>query len=370
MTISGQTFVSISILLPDLRGGGAERVNLDLAHEFTRQGHTVEFVLMRAEGVFLAEARAAFSVVDLGTLRARQVPLALARYLRRRRPDALLVAMWPLTVLAPLGRAMSGHRCKLLVQEHNTLSVQYAAWGRAHRFALRASMGLGYRMADSRVGVSAGVVQDIARLARVPERVFNVIHNPVCRRTIPSPETIAAADALWAVPRGCRLLTVGSFKAQKNHPLLLRAFARLADRPEARLMFLGSGKGEAAVRGLAAELGITAQVSFAGFHADPTPFYQSADLFVLSSDYEGFGNVIVEALAAGTPVVSTDCPSGPSEILEGGRYGALVPVGDAPALAAAIVTALATAHDPNFLRRRALDFAPAIAATKYLDLLT
>lgn len=359
----------IAILLPDLGGGGAERVGLDLAHEFARQGHQVEFVLMRVEGDFLGDAQAAFSVVDLGAARARQVPLALARYLRRKRPDALLVAMWPLTVLAPLSRVLSGHRCKLLLSEHCTLSTQYSTWGWVHNLFMRSSMALGYRMADARVGVSAGVVQDMAQLSWMSVGKFDVVHNPIPSRGDATSPITAGAQALWLVPPGARILTVGSFKAVKNHPLLLRAFARLAHLPSARMMFLGAGSGEVALRALAQELGIADRVIFAGFHPDPTPFYRTADLFVLSSDYEGFGNVIVEALASGTPVVSTDCPSGPSEILEGGRYGTLVPVGDEHALAKAIEAALSNKHDPERLRQRAMDFAPEIAASRYLELL-
>ncbi len=120
---------------------------------------------------------------------------------------------------------------------------------------------------------------------------------------------------------------------------------------------------------LAKELGVGNRVILPGFQSDPNPFYETADLFVLSSDYEGFGNVIVEALATGTPVVSTDCPSGPSEILEGGKWGRLTPVGDVDALAMAMKTALAEEHDPEALKRRAADFSPAIAARKYLDAL-
>lgn len=359
----------IAILLPDLRGGGVERIRLILAHEFARQGYVVEFVLMRVEGEFLAEAQANFSVVDLGTARARQVPLALALYLRRNRPDALLAAIWPLTVLAPIGRALSGHRCKVLVSEHNTLSIQYGAWGWVHNLLMRSSMAIGYRIADVRVGVSAGVAKDVAQLAWLPVNVFDVIHNPVARRPEPDPLALAAAHALWLGVSGTRVLTVGSLKAQKNHPLLLRAFARLVQLPAARLMFLGAGSCETELRALADDLGIADRVIFAGFHSDPSPFYRSADLFVLSSDYEGFGNVIAEALAGGTPVVSTDCPSGPSEILDGGRYGTLVPVGDVEALADAIGAALTKTHDQARLRQRALDFAPEIAASRYLKLL-
>ena len=358
----------VSILLPDLRGGGAERIRIVLAHEFARAGHEVEFVLMQARGEFLEEALASFSVVDLATPRARSLPLALARYLRNRRPDALLAEMWPLTVIAPLVQRLSGHSCKVLVSEHNTISVQYGDWGRLHRAAMRASMTIGYWLANCRVGVSHGVTQDIAALSRARLGAFDVIHNPVPPRAAPLVAELNDAETLWSTSSGARILTVGSMKAQKNHPLLLSAFARL-DRPDARLMFVGEGNGHEALLSLARDLDVTDRVIFAGFQLDPTPFYETADLFVLSSNYEGFGNVIVEALSCGTPVVSTDCPSGPAEILENGRWGRLSPVGDTDALAKAMRASLEDDHDTAALKRRAADFAPEIAARKYLELL-
>lgn len=356
-----------SLLLPDLRGGGVERIRLVLAREFVRLGHSVEFVLMQATGEFLPEAQRAFTVVDLATPRARNVAPALARYLRQRRPDALIAAMWPLTVIAPLAARMAGFRGKVLVSEHAMLSQQYAPRGGLHRLALHASTSLGYRLAAARVGVSDGTCADMAALSHMAPDRFTTIHNPVRPAVQPAPDALRAAHALWATDRP-RILTVGNLKPVKNYPLLLRAFAAMA-RPEARLMLLGQGGNEAALRALASDLGIADRVIFAGFHPDPSPFYATADLFVLSSDHEGFGNVIVEALSFGLPVVSTDCPAGPAEILEGGRFGRLVPVGDAPALARAMEDALAAPADRDALIRRASDFAPEIAARKYLDLL-
>ncbi len=360
--------MKLSILLPDLRGGGAERVNLNLAHEFARLGHQVEFVLLKTRGELLAEAQAAFPVTELGVDRFRSVPLALARYLRRRRPNALLAAMWPLTVTAPLARAISGHRCILVVSEHAMLSHQYRHWGRHHGWGLRLSLAAAYRMVDARVGVSSGVLADMSRLAWMDAASGHVVYNPVPDRAAPSVEALAEADALWGGPRGARVLSVGSFKAVKNHALLMRAFAHL-ESDQARLMFVGVGTGEISLRTLAKDLGIEDRMIFAGFRSDPTPFYMTADLFALSSDHEGFGNVIVEALACGTPVVSTDCASGPAEILENGRWGRLVAVGDVEALAGGMRETLSAAHDRDALKRRAADFAPAIAAERYLDLL-
>lgn len=357
----------ISILLPDLRGGGAERVMVDLAREFDVLGHTVEFVLMAGIGDFLSEARRDFAVVDLEVPRVRNVAPALCRYLRQRRSDALIAAMWPLTAIAPLAARMVGFRGKVLVSEHAMLSRQYAPRGGLHRLALRASTYAGYRLASARVGVSQGTCADMAALSGISKEMFVTVHNPVRPAVLPEPGDLIAANALWGA-EGPRILTVGNFKPVKNHPLLLRAFADMA-RPDARLMLLGQGGNEAALRALAVGLGIADRVVFAGFHADPSPFYATADLFVLSSDHEGFGNVIVEALSFGLPVVSTDCPSGPAEILQGGRYGRLVPVGDATSLARAMDVALSFPGDRDALIRRAADFAPKIAACMYLDLL-
>jgi glycosyltransferase involved in cell wall biosynthesis len=357
----------ISLLLPDLRGGGAERVSVDLARAFAAMGHEAEFVLMRATGDFLPEAQCDFAVVDLAAARTRDVPWPLARYLRHRRPNALIVHMWPLTSVAVLARAMAHSRTRLLLVEHVTLSRQYLPWGRLHNFAMRASMVVTYRWADAVAAVSVGAAQDTALLAALPRGRVAVLHNPIPQRPMPLASALQRAEALWACPRGKRILTVGSLKDQKNHPLLLRAFAR-SGNVDSHLMLLGQGENAAALRGLADGLGIADRLILAGFHPDPAPFYATADLFVLSSDYEGFGNVIVEALSFGLPVVSTDCPSGPAEILEGGRWGRLSGVGDADALARAMDEALSAPLDRAALQRRAADFAPEIAARKYLQL--
>lgn len=358
----------ISILLPDLRGGGAERVSVDLARAFAEIGHDVEFLLMSAAGDFLAEAQREFSVFDLNVTRTRNMLRPLSAYLRARRPTALIANMWPLTAIAPTARLMSGRPCKILVSEHGILSAQYATWGRMHRFALRSSLAAGYRLADARVGVSGGVVLDMAALAGMPPTSFDVVHNPISSRPVPSKNRIRQAEALWGTSSGARIVNVGSFKRVKNHRLMLRSFARIS-KPEARLMLVGTGQEEADLRTLTAELGITDRVIFAGFQPDPTPFYKTANLFVLSSDYEGFGNVIVEAMACGTPVVSTNCASGPAEILDNGRYGRLVPTNNPAALAEAMQATLSEVVDPLTLRQRAAEFSPAVAARRYLDLL-
>jgi len=357
--------LKISILLPNLYGGGAERVSIDLADALASMGHQVEFVLLQAKGEFLTEVEGRHAIFDLNVSRMRNAIVPLARHIRKSSPDGLIAAMWPLTVIAPLTVKISRSQCSVLVVEHSTLSRQYARWGSFHHIALRASLALGFRMADARAGVSSGVARDAASLAAYPTAGVSTLYNPIPLRLTASAQALAAAAGFWTRPQGKRIITVGNLKAVKNHALLLRALAALGD-PEICLLILGHGSLEAKLRVQADQLRISGQVVFAGFHADPTPFYQTADLFVLSSDYEGFGNVIVEALGCGLPVVSTDCPSGPAEILENGRYGRLTPVGDAEALACAMKEALTTPANPEALKRRAADFSPERAANAYL----
>lgn len=360
----------IAFLLPDLCLGGAERATLDLAAALQRLGHAPELLLMRATGELLAEAEARFPVAALAVGRVRELARALGRTLSRNPPDALVAAMWPLTVVAPLARWRARTRCPVIVSEHGVLSRQYAGKGPAHAALLRTSLAVGLRAADARVGVAEGVVADMARLSGLPRSRMAVIPNPVPAPPPPSPDARAAAEALWGTKPGGRILSVGRLKPEKNHGLLLAALARLPEDLVWRLVLAGTGPSEALLRAKAQALGLGSRVTFAGMVPDPSALYASADLFVLSSDHEGFGIVLVEALHAGLPIVATDCPTGPREVLEGGAHGRLVPPRDAAALARAIVEALAAPRpDPLPLRRRAGDFAPETVARAYLALL-
>jgi glycosyltransferase involved in cell wall biosynthesis len=360
--------MKIVILLPDLKAGGAERVGLDLAKALKCHGHEIEFCLMAADGEYLQEAQSIFRVFALNAQRIRQVPLALRRYIIDKNPDVLIANMWPLTSAAVIGSLLADSQVQLLLVDHCSLSEQYSSRGWRHDIIRKSSIKLTYPFADYLAGVSNGVATEIACSAGVKREDVAVLYNPIPRRHVHYDQSFPLAESIWGCPPGERIITVGRLKDQKNHSLLVRAMA-LLPRGNARLMIVGAGKNEAMLHTLARQLGVSDRVIFAGFHPDPSPFYATANLFVLSSDYEGFGNVIVEAMSFGLPIVSTDCPFGPSEILEGGRWGRLVPVGDAESLARAIDVALDTPADREALKKRASAFAPEIAARRYLDLL-
>jgi glycosyltransferase involved in cell wall biosynthesis len=211
------------------------------------------------------------------------------------------------------------------------------------RLAVGLTAGLLYRLADHRVVVSEAALRDLAELTRIDPKRFELIYNPI---HVPAEiRSTAEGDAAWG-GGGPRILTVGSLKRAKNQALLLRAFARLGGT-DVRLMILGEGPLRSELESLAMELGIAGRLVMPGFAIDPWPYYASADLFVLSSDWEGLPMVIIEALAAGLPVVSTDCPSGPRELLDEGRFGTLVPTGDEVALARAMEGRLHAPGDPK-----------------------
>ncbi len=365
---SAKQRLRVVLTLPNLGIGGAEVVNVSLAEQFVKAGLDVDIATGWDADEKSLPIPAGVRHFALGGKQTRDILFPFIRYLRSERPDAVIASLWPFTATCVLAHQWSGCAGRMAIWEHNTLSLQYRNRGLAHRGLLRASMAYECRRADVRVAVSRGVADDLSALSGVPRDRFSVIYNPLLSRES-APSDAEAAEAIWGGWRGARIITVGRFKAQKNHSLLLRAFQRLLARSDARLLILGTGDLREPTAALVRELGLADKVIMPGAVPDPDPYYRSANLFALSSDYEGFGNVVVEALACGLPVVSTDCKSGPAEILENGRYGRLVPVGDADALARAMVEALAAEHDREALKRRALDFAPERIADQYLQLL-
>ncbi|SFG20594.1 Glycosyltransferase involved in cell wall bisynthesis [Novosphingobium sp. CF614] len=348
----------IALLLPNLEAGGAERVTLTLAAEFLAMGDSVDLLVLRREGALVDAVPAGVRLVVLGANRLRNAAGPLSAYCRRERPDGLLASIWPLTSIA----VWAARRwTRAMVVEHNTLSVEAWRWPVAARALLRPILRWSHPRAAACVAVSVGAAVDLARLCGLPEEAVKAIHNP-----IPPPAPAMPGNAPDWGGTGRRILTVGRLKPQKNHRLLLDAFARMA-RPEDRLAIVGEGGEHETIERTAEALGIADRLLLPGYTADPGAWYNSADLFVLSSDYEGFANVVAEALGHGLTVVSTDCPNGPAEILAG--LGRLVPVGDAAAMAEAIISALAAPDDPAAARSRAAAFAPAPIARRYRALL-
>ena len=359
----------VTFLLPTLGGGGAEKAAIALASEFARRGLRLDFALMRAEGHFLDQVPGSAGVFDLKVDRARWVLGPLVSYMRDRRPRAVLSFMWPLNSAIVFAERVARTGARLILTEHTDWAVNPLAGTALTRARLNATMRLTYPRATKVVAVSNGSAASVARASGLPQSSIEVIYNPITPLSAagePDPEVMANWRPDGAVPG---LLAVGRFHAQKDYPTLLRALSIVRRSRPARLLILGQGPLYEEMKALRAKLGLDDAVLMPGFKPNPYAYMERTDLFVLSSRYEALPTVVIEALACGAPVVSTDCRSGPREILQDGAVGDLVPVGDADALASAILAALARPHDKQRLVDRANDFSTAEAAQKYLNLL-
>lgn len=400
----------LALYLENLGGGGVQVVFHRLATGLAARGHRVELWVAAARGALAARIPPQVEVVEIpassrlaaaaAAVRAggRTAPTllrcalasrkrdtgfaqlaGLAATLRARRPCVLLAATPYRNLEALLARTLTACPTRVFISEHNDLRSDHPFARPPHRAILARLQPPLYARADGVVAVSAGVADDVARRSGLARDHIAVIHNPA----VPPELAARAREAVahpWLAPGAPPVvLAVGRLGAGKDWPTLLRAFARLRARPpaaDARLVILGgdrsperTAKRIAALRALADELGIGAAIELPGYVDNPFAWMARAAVLAVSSRNEGFCNVIAEALACGCPVVSTDCPSGPAEILAGGRYGRLVPVGDDAAFAAALAATLAAPRDPERLRARGEQFRNEVAVDAWERLL-
>src|SRR5574337_21048 len=367
----------LALFMLSLSGGGAQLEMMTLAHAFAARGYKVDLVVVRSQDPPRQEISPLVRLVALdpwwtrlpwvkkGGWALATIP-ALASYLRRERPAVLLSCCHLVNVAAPWARALARVRTKLVIRVGQHLSR--GAVNVQRRFELWQARHF-YPWADAIITISNGVADDVARVTGLPRERIAMIYNPVVTPELQE-KMRAPLDHPWFAPGSPPvLLAVGRLVAQKDFPTLLKAFARVRAIRPARLVILGEGKKRTKLERLARQLGVAADVALPGLVLHPFPYMVRASVFVLSSAWEGFGNVVAEAMACGCPVVSTDCPSGPAEILDGGAYGPLVPVGDDAALAKAILSVLKRPPDPNRLRTRAALFSVDHTADRYLELL-
>lgn len=359
----------IAIFLRSLYGGGAERAMLNLARGFIERDLRVDLVLARAEGAYLADVPPEVRLVDLKAQWLPTSPPKLVRYLRRERPVALLSALHYPCEISLWAKRLSGVSIRVVVSEQNTLSLEAQRIPQTSVRLTPMAARLFYPWADGIVAVSQGVAKDLARVTCLPLERIKVIYNPV---VVPKMLTQAkeSVDHPWFKPgEPPVLLGVGRLHKQKDFPTLIRAFAQVRQVRPARLMILGSGPEQAQLNALVHELGLEEEVAMLGFVNNPYAYMAQATVFVLSSAWEGLPTVLIEAMAVGTPVISTDCESGPVEILAHGKYGSLTPVGDSKAMAEAILSVLsgnAKRVDPDWLDQFTLE----ACTQQYLDVLS
>jgi glycosyltransferase involved in cell wall biosynthesis len=359
----------LALFLPSLAGGGAEKRMLNLATEFSRKGHPVDMVLSRAEGAYLSSVPPDVHVVDLNASRPLTAILALVRYLSAEKPRALLSTITSANLAAIWASQIAAVTTRCVICEASNLSTELHHSAAHNRRLMPLLIRWFFPKAHAIVAVSHGVADDLARVTGIPRQSIQVIYNPVVSAVLLA-KSREPTDHPWLQNSPIPVIIgMGRLTRQKNFSDLIRAFAVVRERIPSRLIILGDGEERPLLESLSLNLGIAHDVDLPGFVANPYPILSKASVFVLSSRWEGLPWVLIEALACGTKVVATDCPSGPREILDNGAYGQLCPVEDVPSMAAAMIRALtgafAAADSTNWLDRFGLE----VNSECYLDLL-
>ena len=358
----------IALFVPSLHGGGAERVILDIAGELVNRGIPAHLVLVRAEGHYRDMVPEGVRLIDLDSHRTAASLLKLVGYVRQERPAALLSTLAHANVIALVAKIMRRGRLRVVVRMANTYGEELASGSFKHRQALRL-LKLLLPRADGIVCVSEGVADDLCTRVPAAGPRIETVYNPVVSPSL-TEKAEEAVDHPWFNGTGPPVvLSAGRLTAVKDHVTLLRAFAEVVESRPARLVILGEGPERENLLELASRLGIAEKVDLPGFKTNPFAYMARASAFVLSSRYEGFPNVLVQAMACGTPVVSTDCRSGPAEILEGGRWGRLVPVGGWRSMADAIVETLDNPAPADHMVRRASVYSVEASVDHYIRVL-
>lgn len=360
----------LAVLISLSGEGGVERMVLNLVRAFVAvPGLAVDLVLIRDESRHFRDLPEGVNVVRLGVRHSVLSVPAIARYLRTARPDALLAAKDRAGRAALLARSLSGVPVRVVIRLGTTLSEAVKGKSQLLRWLRYLPIRAMYRWADGIVAVSEGVAADVAAISGLSPARIHVVRNPV---VTPELERLAteAVDHPWFADTGVPVvLGMGRLTRQKDFSTLVRAFARVRRLRPARLIILGEGRDRDMLLRLARDEGIAADVELPGFQENPYSWLARANLFVLSSAWEGSPNALTEAMALGVPVVSTDCRSGPRELLGEGRFGALVPVGDVQRLATEMSDALDNPLSPERLKRAVTEYAVGRSAGRYLDIL-
>lgn len=358
----------IAVYTTDLSTGGVGRMRVNLIRDWVCRGHTVDLLLSDASSPLADLLPDGVRVHVIRTSHRWMSLPYLTWYLIRRRPDVLLTDRTRLNASALAAVALASRGTRVLLSVHlpqgKRLDCLEPVKRASEVASLRRLLPKNYRI----IAVSRGVADDLVREFQIPNDQVEVVYNPA---VVPDIEKLAAVplpEPLFGASTDPLILAAGRMRSQKDFATLVRAFAILARRRPCRLAILGQGEQKTELEQLAGRLGLADRVRFPGYVMNPYQYMARADVFVLSSAWEGFGNVLAEALALGVPVVSTDCPYGPREILgDDGALGALVPVGDAPAMADAIDRTLDRPRDPERLKAAAKRFTVARAAARYLQ---
>lgn len=358
--------MKLAVLISFSGAGGVEKMVMNLVREFAERVSEVDLLIVRAAGPHLTDIP---ENVNLIRLRSRHTLTAIpeiARYFRARRPHSMLVAKDRAARAAIIARKLAASDTRIVVRLGTHLSTALAHRSRVSAWLRKAPMKRIYRHADKIIAVSEGVARDTCRVAGVDENKVVVIRNPVITRDFFARVGDTGSHP-WLQDRSEPLIMgVGRLSEQKDFVTLIRAFALLCERLPSKLIILGEGKKRAALESLVGQLNLQKRVLMPGFQSNVGGWLKHADVFVLSSRWEGSPNALTESLALGVPCVSTRCPSGPDEILQGGKYGPLVDVGDHTSMAHSIAEVIAEPLPAAVLQSAVAEYRCDASAERYL----
>jgi glycosyltransferase involved in cell wall biosynthesis len=364
-----KTHKHIAIVLSFSGQGGVERMMINLMEQLIRSGVQVDLLRMKKKGPYAKAIPAGVRIIDLPSQHALGNIFPVRNYLRRHHVHALLAAKDRACRVALLARILAGVQTRIVLRLGTNLTASLAKEHPLKRWARCLPPRLLYAKANVIIGVSQGVAKDIAQVTKIPEPSIQVIPNPVITHQLLK-KAAQPLDHEWFKDNTIPVIVAsGRLTRQKDFPTLIRAVARVKEKQNVRLIILGEGKDRSLLENTITKLQLHDSVSLPGFTPNPYPYMQHADVFVLSSIWEGSPNVLTEAMGLGTPVVATDCPSGPREILDNGRLGPLVCAGDHDGLAEAIVDVLHNPLPSCTLKNSVADYAVENSAHLYLQAL-
>lgn len=359
----------LAILVASLNTDGVGKMRAHLVNEIARRGYKVDLVTAGVHSPYMRLLSPAVNLVRIGSTNAVTGIPSVAAYLLRAHPRVLLAQRIRVNILALRARALVRANTRVFTTVNTNLTEKLASHRPRKRAAHLKQLKHYLPRNDGIIAVSSGVAQHTATLVGLPIDRIQVAPNPTV-----TPELVKLAAAPvehpWFAPgQPPVILGVGRLDRAKDLPTMIRAFAKLRSTRPCRLVILGEGELRNELTELATSLGVIGDFDLPGFVANPYAYMAKAGLYVLSSIFEGSPNVLIEALSVGAPLVATDCPYGPREILEGGRYGPLVPVGDVDALTAAMVATLDNPPNRALLAAAAQRYTVERSASTYISIL-
>ncbi|WP_242928864.1 glycosyltransferase [Pontibacter vulgaris] len=349
--------------------GGIGKVFINLIEEYASRGILVDVFLVKREGEFLNQLPSNVRLFE-GNGRALNSIFKFIKYIKKEKPDAVVSAREYLNIINILGCTLSFSKTKAVVSLHTDLTAENKETDGKTLYKSDLFITLArilYKLPTKVIAVSERVADDFSWRMNITRNKIKVIYNPVYKPTFSDfiPSSLNPAVVSCLTKRF--IVAVGRLTQAKDFANLINAFKLVSQNQDVSLLILGEGQLRKELEALIKRLSLEKSVFLLGYIESPSYFIKRASVLVVSSKYEGFGNVIVEALGVGTPIVSTNCPGGPSEILENGKYGKLVPVGNSEMLSSAILETLNAKHDADFLINRAKDFAVSKIADQYLS---